>query len=301
MTRRTRTATGPRASARPGATAPTATADPRTVALVVREPLTFGLADPFLSAVLQVVTQGVLAVGYQPVMLIAQDDDDHTGLVERVCAGPVAGVVLLSVHADDPLPETLAASGLALVTGGRPAADHGAASRWVDVDNVAGGRLVARHLLGRGRRRAVAVTGPADMTASADRLTGFAAELHAAGLDTPAVRAGGFTRAGGAEAMQALLVARPDLDAVFCFNDMMALGALDALRAAGRRVPDEVAVVGFDDVEQAGRAVPGLTTVRQPLAAYGEALVDLLLGQLQGRHVPRCRVLPPELVVRAST
>src|SRR5690606_8426099 len=107
-------------------------------------------------------------------------------------------------------------------------------------------------------------------------------------------------RAGGGAATRRLLERHPDLDGLFVASDLMALGALDALRAAGRRVPDDVAVVGFDDTELARSADPPLTTVRQPLEQLGAAMAQLLLDQLERGAPPAGVVLDTDLVVRAS-
>src|SRR4029453_1120382 len=110
-----------------------------------------------------------------------------------------------------------------------------------------------------------------------------------------------FTREGGAAATRELLARRPQLDGLFVASDLMALGALDALRAAGRRVPDDVAVVGFDDSELARPAAPAPTTVRQPIERLGARMARLLLDQLERDAPPVGEVLSTELVVRRST
>jgi DNA-binding LacI/PurR family transcriptional regulator len=114
------------------------------------------------------------------------------------------------------------------------------------------------------------------------------------------VAVGDFTRESGAVAMRQLLADDPHLDAVFVASDLMAFGALTALREAGRRVPDDVAVVGFDDVEQARYVEPPLTTVRQPIIGQGREMARQLLRLVAGEEIPHAVVLPTELVVRAS-
>lgn len=166
----------------------------------------------------------------------------------------------------------------------------------VDVDNVQGGRLAAELLLGRGRRRLATISGRSDMVAGSDRRAGWRQGIAAAGRSADEA-AGDFTRAGGRAAMTVLLADCPDLDAVFVASDQMAEGALAALRTAGRRVPDDVAVVGFDDFDAA--ADLGLTTVVNPVRELGRAAVDLLGQQIAGTG-PSPVVFSTQLVRRIT-
>jgi DNA-binding LacI/PurR family transcriptional regulator len=141
------------------------------------------------------------------------------------------------------------------------------------------------------------------MVPGADRRAGWENALVDAGrqADASLVAEGDFTRAGGAAATRTLLAGRPDIDAVFVASDLMALGALDVLKVVGRRVPDDVAVVGFDDSELARSAEPPLTTVRQPIERLGSEMARLLLAQLDEGAEPTGVVLRTELVVRRSS
>jgi len=268
-----------------------------SVALLLREPAEFGVADPYLSGIVIGVSQALIGSGLQLVMLMAAADEDHRRTADYL-RGHVDGVVLVSVHDDDPLPAELVRQGVPAVAGGRPGAGLAGVSV-VDVDNRGGGRLAAGHLLAAGRRRPATIAGPPDMSAADDRLAGFCEALEAAGRPAPPVARGDFTAASGESAMAGLLARDPELDAVFAANDLMAVGALAALRAAGRSVPGDVAVVGFDDVPPAGHAHPPLTTVRQPVADQARLLVRLLTERLAGA-APAEVVLPTTLVVRAS-
>jgi LacI family transcriptional regulator len=157
------------------------------------------------------------------------------------------------------------------------------------------------HLLRLGRTRVATITGPQNMIAGADRLAGYTAALRGRGCipDPSLIVDGGFNETGGYRAMQQLLPLRPD--AVFAASDIMAIGALRALREAGVRVPEDVAVVGFDDLPQAAHTDPPLTTVRQPTYRLGTMTVDSLLDLIEyPDSSPRRIVLPTELVVRAS-
>jgi DNA-binding LacI/PurR family transcriptional regulator len=169
----------------------------------------------------------------------------------------------------------------------------------VDIDHAGGVEKAVEYLLAQGRRRIATIAGPQDMVAGVDRLTGYRTALRGTGRRS-LVAVGDFTRESGAEAMSLLLADDPQLDAVFVASDLMADGALRTLRQAGRRVPDDVAVIGFDDVEVARYTDPALTTVRQPIAELGRSLARQLLRLAAGAPVEPALVLPTELVVRES-
>ncbi|WP_405716786.1 LacI family DNA-binding transcriptional regulator [Streptomyces sp. NBC_00046] len=162
--------------------------------------------------------------------------------------------------------------------------------------NREGGASAARHLLAAGRTRPLVVTGPRHFGCVRDRLDGFRAALP-----TDLVVHGDFTERSGRLAVEQLLASGAQFDSVFAHNDISAAGVLRALRAAGRSVPDDIAVVGFDDIPMAEHTEPPLTTVRQPTRRMGETAARLLLSHLGGTPVPDAPVvLPTELVVRHS-
>ena len=213
----------------------------------------------------------------------------------------IDGALVVSHHRADSLADHLAALDLPCAFVGRPwtSADRVA---YVDTDNVAGSRLATEVLISRGCTRIGAIAGPDDMTASQDRLEGWTAAMHAAGLATDAVVHGDFTELGGEHAAALLLEKHPDLDGLSVASDLMAAGALRALAAAGRRVPDDIAVVGYDDLGVAERTEPPLTTVRNPIGEMAEQATRLLLEQVDGnRGAQAMRVIfPPALVRRTS-
>jgi len=294
-----------------------------TIALVVSEPSVRLFADPFFAGTTLGVTGVLSATRYQLVLLMVGGDDDRSRVERHLLRGGADGALVLSARADDPLASRLAAAGIPCVTAGRPADrgpeadtrvdpglgdEHGIARpvTYVDADNVGGAEAAVAHLVAGGRRTIGTVAGPADMAPGADRRTGWEKALGEAGrpADARLVAEADFTRAGGRAATAALLARRPDLDGLFAASDLMALGALDALRAAGRRVPDDVAVVGFDDSELARTADPPLTTVRQPIEELGAEMARRLVAQLDGGG-PAGVAQPPlvlrtELVIRAS-
>lgn len=253
-------------------------------------------ADAFFAQVISAATD-VFAAAEIPLMVVVAPDD-RVSVVERYLqSGHVDGVLLLASHGQHPLAVSLPASGMPVTLVGRPMCPTRAS--YVDSDNRGGGRLAVEHLVGRGRRSIATIAGRQDMAAGADRLTGYREALDAAGL-APTVAYGDFTHASGVHAMWRLLDQRPALDAVFVASDIMAAGALHALRRAGRRVPDDVAVIGFDDLPLAQHTQPPLTTIRQPLERVGAVAAKRLLAELDGSGEMLDPVLPTTLVARES-
>ncbi|WP_299955193.1 LacI family DNA-binding transcriptional regulator [uncultured Modestobacter sp.] len=272
-----------------------------TVALVLNEPNTQVFSDPFFASIVRGVSATLADTDLNLVLLTAQDEREQEKIGRYARQGHVDGVILMSVHSDDPLPDILEEAGIPLVLCGRPFDDRAVA--YVDADNRGGAREAAAYLAASGRRRIATITGPLDMIAGVDRLAGYQAGLAAAGQEVRAdlLAEGDFTEVGGARAMAALLERAPDLDAVFVASDPMAVGALRALREAGRRVPEDVAVVGFDDAAVAERCDPPLTTVAQPLTDMTPLLTELLLRQIEGvGEQAESRVCRTHLVRRAS-
>jgi DNA-binding LacI/PurR family transcriptional regulator len=273
-----------------------------SIGVVITEPTSRLFNDPFFPRLLRGVSAELSARQLQLVLLMPETDRDEERLERYLLSGHVDGVILVSLHGADPLPGDLIARGIPVVIGGRPAT--GLAASYVDVDNRDGARGAVRHLVAAGRQRIATIAGPQDMAAGIDRLEGYRDALVESGLARdPAleVRAD-FTYDGGAGAMRRLLDARPDLDAVFAASDLMAAGALSVLRAAGRAVPDDVAVVGYDDSPLAEATDPALTSVRQPIEEMGGELVRLL-GEAIDRRVRTTRhvLLSTELVPRRSS
>jgi LacI family transcriptional regulator len=172
---------------------------------------------------------------------------------------------------------------------------------YVDTDNLSGARDVVQHLLRSGRKRIATITGLQSQIAGADRLAGYTAALRARGIipDPTLIVNGDFSEAGGYRAMQQLLPQQPD--AVFAASDTMALGALRAIHDAGLRVPEDIAVAGFDDLPLAEHTEPPLTTIRQPIYRMGTMAAETLIEQIEHpQDAPHRVVLPTELVIRTS-
>jgi DNA-binding LacI/PurR family transcriptional regulator len=272
-----------------------------SIALVVPEPNERVFSDPFFSDWLRGVSAALDPTDLQLVLLLARPGAGGARTMRYLRHRYVDGALVISHHRGDGLTVELADMGLPCVFGGRP---WSAAERisYVDVDNRAGGRLAAEVLLERGCRRIATIAGPEDMTAAVDRLEGWRGALRRAGLSDERLVRGDFTMESGARAATRLLEAHPDVDGIFVASDLMATGALSVLTARGLRVPEDVAVVGYDDLGVAERTDPPLTTIRQSATEMARRATALLLEQL-GRTTPapvKHEILPPVLVRRES-
>ncbi|MFE3655503.1 LacI family DNA-binding transcriptional regulator [Streptomyces sp. NPDC059165] len=273
------------------------------VALVVPEPEARFFAEPYFSDIVRGVGAVLSDTDMQLLLTFAGSDRGRRRLADYLAAGRVDGVLLVSVHADDPLPELLEQLGIPTVISGRRSADEPLAA--VDSDNTEGARAAVRHLLAGGRRAIATITGRLDVYGAQCRLEGYREALAAAGVgpDERLIAPADFTEEGGRRAMRDLLERRPALDAVFAASDVVAAGARQVLREAGRRIPDDVALVGFDDSAVARHMDPALTSVRQPIEEMGRTMAGLLLQEITGADAPdRPKiVLPTQLVVRDSS
>ncbi|MFK0242836.1 LacI family DNA-binding transcriptional regulator [Microbacterium sp. NPDC090281] len=266
------------------------------IALIVPEDTTRFFGDPFFAAIVAGITGALGGSDYLLNLLIASDDpgDKMTSFVRN---GGVDGALIVSHHTSDAFIDRIA-DAVPVVFGGRPVRRH-EGDYVVDVDNVAGAKNATQRLIDIGRTRIATISGPLTMVASEDRVQGFRAALAEAGLTPYAEEEGDYSESSGAEAARRLLDGgRPD--AIFVASDLMARGALTALRSAGVRVPEDIALVGFDDSSVALTTDPQLTTMRQPMYAQGEAMARVLLSRLAGEEPPTTTILPTELVIRAS-
>lgn len=274
-----------------------------SVALVVHEPGSRVFAEPFFAGIIRGTGQALAEADLAMMVLFASSDEECERIVRFLTHGHADGALLISLHGADPLPHALARARFPLVLLGRPL--DGLDVAYVDADNRGGAVLATRHLIERGRRRIATITGTVDMAVGQDRFDGYLAALNAAGIpDRPELVAhGDFSQASGDRAMRELLAAAPDLDAVFAASDLMALGAIQALQEAGRRIPDDVAVIGFEDSPAAARSVPPLSSVHQPLEEFAPEMVGLLLSQLAGDRSagPATVLLPTSLIARETT
>ena len=269
-----------------------------SIALVLPETATRVFSDdPLFPGIVRGVSQELELADRQLVLMMAGSAASHDRIERYAMGRHVDGVMFASMHGMDPLPGALARIGMPAVCSGRPLGR--ATVPYVDIDHVAGVQAAVGYLLAAGRQRIATIAGPQDMVAGIERLAGYREALRGSSRRS-IVAVGDFTRESGSLAMRHLLEDDPKLDAVFVASDLMADGALRTLREAGRRVPDDVAVIGFDDAEFASYTDPPLTTIRQPIIEIGREMVRLLLRLADDKPVEDALILPTHLVVRDS-
>ena len=256
-------------------------------------------ADPFFGRVANGVTRYLAPRGAHPVLISAETDEDHRHVLAYLRRGNADGALLVSTHADDPLPALFPGSGLHAVLFARPA--RPLPISYVDLAHREGAALAAAHLLARGCEQLATISGPLDVPASLDRLDGFREALARRGHPYVPYVEGNFTLESGEAAAARLLAEFPQVDAIFAANDLMAQGALLVLRDRGRRVPDDVAVVGFDDSRAALASRPLLTTVRQPVEDMAAEMAKLLMALIDDpAQQTRSVIFKTTLVLRES-
>ncbi|WP_369192046.1 LacI family DNA-binding transcriptional regulator [Streptomyces sp. R08] len=256
-------------------------------------------ADPFFGRVVGGIVGFLRPRSLHPVLMFAESAEAREEVLTYLRQGRADGALVVSTHSDDPLPALLADARLPAVLFARPS--RPVPLSYVDLAHRDGGRLAAEHLLARGCRRPATVCGPLDVPASQDRLAGFRDTLARHGHPHVPVAEGEFTLDSGLAAMSDLLARQPGLDGVFAANDLMAQGACQAVQQHGLRVPEDVAVVGFDDSSIAVTCHPRLTTIRQPVEEMAAEMARLLDEHIHGvRTEATSVVFDPELVVRES-
>ena len=278
------------------------------IGVIIPEAVSTLFTEPFFSLLLSGISDACNIHGYQLMLSLFGGPAKQGGpprqeeMYRRVVRGEhLDGVLVASTRVDDPLIPWLLRDRVPFVMIG---SHHDARMTYVDVDNVDGARMAVEHLIRLGHRRIATITGPLNMPAGQFRLNGYQQALAAHRLPEreQLVVEGDFTKESGAMAMQRLLAASPT--AVFAASDMMAVGALQALRQAGLRVPQDVALVGFDDIPMAATVEPALTTVRQPISRMGSMATEVLMGMFESSAsagAPAHKViLPTQLVVRDS-
>ncbi len=261
-----------------------------TIGLVVSTLATVGN-----SRMLQAVADAASHRGYALTVVTAADPDALAAAFEHLRDQGVDGAIVLN-EATAAARRSDAPAGLDLVVVDSPADERFGV---VQSDHESGAHAATDHLIGLGHATVWHLAGPEDSYAAAERERGWRAALEGAGLVAPPVVRGDWTAASGHEEGVAL-AARPDVSAVFVANDQMALGLLRALAEAGRAVPRDVAVVGFDDIADAADYLPPLTTVRQDFDELGERAVDALIGAIDG-GTPTTDLVPTRLIVRESS
>jgi LacI family transcriptional regulator len=253
--------------------------------------------DSFLISLTRSVALASNRLNHSVMMWVAEPDYERRTIHQLLSNKFLDGVIIASSLLDEPLLEALATECLPFVLVGR----HHTQVSYVDVDNQASSAELIAYLIQSGYRRIATVCGPQNMIAGVDRLKGYKAGLEQCGIafDPTLVAEGDFSEESGYHAMQRLLPFRPQ--AVFAASDTMAVGVLRALQESGLRVPEDIAVAGFDDMPFAANTTPPLTTVRQPVERMGEAAAETLIDLIEHPNSPPCRaILPTELVIRAT-
>lgn len=257
------------------------------------------LENPFYPMAANALAQELAARGRRMVLHAVPPGGDVDQVMDQVLAFRSDAVIVTAALMSSRLARACRAAQMPVVLFNRVQPDSRMTA--VTSDNYGGGRLVARRFLETGRQRIALIGGRRDTSTHLERQRGFIDLLEEAGQPLVASQPGQYDYGTSLAAARALLTARPAPDAIFCINDLMALAALDAARDLGLRVPDDVAVIGFDDVAMAGWASYRLTTVRQPLAQMAAEAVDLVAAQLADpRAEGTIRVLPVALITRGS-
>jgi LacI family transcriptional regulator len=271
----------------------------QVISLVIPQDVVGTFTDPYFPTLMQGVMIQANMHDYAIMLWIGCNIEEEERFFQRVLGNSLFdGIILASAVEHDPLIPWLVQSGYPFILLGPPQLDN---LNFIDVDNVRGGQLAVAHLVQLGHRRVGTITGPLNMGSALDRLKGYRQALEAAAIpvDDSLIVEGRFDESSGYMAMKTLL--QRGVDAVFAASDMMAVGALHAISEAGLRVPEDIGLVGFDDLPVAGMSNPPLTTVHQPIREMGslaaQALINLIKGQITQ---PYQLVLPPELVIRST-
>jgi len=261
------------------------------------------ITNPFFGGLFRGIEDGAAPRGYQ-VLLCNTDGspDRQRAHLHSLIARRVDGVILASSFLKDPAVRWLRHQRIPYVLVNR-FSDEGL-DPFVGSDDVAGARLATQHLISLGHVRIGHLAGQATVSTGVLRRRGFLAAMADAGLPSPPElqAESGFVEEGGIRAMERLLALSEPPTALFAVTDMVAAGVYSVARHRGLRVPEDLAVIGYNDIPLAGRLIPGLTTVHVPIHEFGSAAARLLLEQIEsGRVSPRQVVYAPELLVRAST
>lgn len=256
--------------------------------------------SPFYGEALAAIEQGLLRARYSPLFVSGhwRENDERRG-VAHLLSRRVEGIILLTSCLPDRELVNLSRNVPLVVTGRCVPGDR---IYCLDVDSTAGARLATDYLIGQGHRRIAFLSGPPDHPDALQRLNGYKSALAASHItfSSRLVVHGDYSENGGHKAMAELLDSRVDFTAVFAANDQTARGALLALHRRGLRVPDDVSVVGFDDLAGSAFTIPPLTTVHRSIDEIGECAAEAIVDLIE-RRAPRATVSAPTLAIREST
>ncbi len=255
----------------------------QAVGFIVHEPHSLFLEDPNIGGIMLGANTALSEADYQMVCLVVDTDRDTERVARYLSGGFVDGAIIVSAREQDPIGVAVSRLSLPVAFVGRP---PGIDAPWVGIDNRGAARSIVERLMATGRRRIGMIAAALDRDSGADRLAGYRDALGDAYDESLVEPVPLYSYSAGADGMRALLERRPDLDGVFAAADSVAAGAVDALRQAGRRIPEDVGIVGFDDSAWATRTDPLLSTVSQPADQLGAEAARTVLAQLQGAELP---------------
>lgn len=271
----------------------------RVISLVVPQAIASTFTDPYFPILIQSVMQQAQELDFAVLMWLGSNSENAERFSNRVLQHSLFdGVLIAAAVNDDPLIPRLVEDEFPFVIIGPPPLHN---LNYVDVDNVNAAETAVLHLIHLGWQRIGTITGPLNMGAAVARLTGYRNAFKRAGkpIDETLIVEGNFDETSGYEGMQLLL--ERGVNAVFCASDIMAFGALRAIADCGLRTPENIGIVGFDDLPFASATFPALTTVRQPIQALGSIGTQMLIDLLNGlARPPYQKILPASLVVRDS-
>jgi DNA-binding LacI/PurR family transcriptional regulator len=270
-----------------------------SIAFVISERQERLFEDPNFGLFARTFSRQLRHSGRHLLITSAGDEEEENSLGDYLTVGHVDGALLALTHDEEPLLPRLQASKLPFVVLGKPLGFEKALS-WVAIDDEAAAFTVASYLAGRVEGPIGTVTGPLQTSSGLERLDGFRRALGDR-FRPDLVATGDWSLYSGRQGAEMLLQHHPGLRGLFVASDLMAVGAIGALRTAGRRVPEDVAVVGFDDSAAATMVEPALTTIRNPIEQTAIEALRILEDQIAGRvHAPVHLVLGSELVERSS-
>lgn len=271
----------------------------KVLGLVIPNAVGTIFSDPYFPLLIQGVSTACNARDYSVMLWLAEPEYERRTIGQILYSGLADGFIIASMLTEDPLIEHLVESKRPFTTVGRHPTNH--KINYIDVDNRSGAAQAVSYILLNGHRRVATITGPLNMIAGQDRFLGYQEALRDRGIpfNPDLVAEGDFSDQGGYLTMRRLLCHRPD--AVFVASDAMAFAAMRAIKEAGLRIPDDIAVAGFDDIPAAALSNPPLTTVRQPIQRTGALAAETLIDLINHPDSqPRRVVLPTELVIRSS-
>jgi DNA-binding LacI/PurR family transcriptional regulator len=277
--------------------------------LVTRRTNTLGIVvtkitDLFFAEVIQGIEEAALSYGYSIILTNSAGQPEYElAAIQSLRERRVDGIILVAACASTESKQRLFSQPLEtpIVIINNVHQEHIGFS--VETDNLQGGCIATQHLLDLGHRRIAYIAGPVSEWDSVERQQGYVQTLQAAGVvvDSALMIRGDNLPAGGFQAMHQLLALPTPPSAIFCYNDVTALGAMRAAYSAGKSVPQDISIVGFDDISLAAYFEPPLTTVAQAKLEMGEKAVQMVLDLLAGQPVMEKSVLPSRLIVRASS